>query len=130
MGKIYGREPATWMALVAAVWGVLSAFGINFSAETQSIVTAALAAVLGLVVAVQVHDGILPALNGLVVAAVSLVSHFALHWSAEEQSVKVGALTMLISWFVTRPNVTAPVAASVSPAGTLLAKSPSPPQAV
>ena len=120
MGKIYGREPATWLALVAAVWGVLSAFGIDFSAETQSVVTAALAAVLGIVVAIQVHDGILPALNGLVVAAVSLVSHFALHWSAEEQATKVGALTLLIAWFVTRPNVTAPVPASVSPAGKLL----------
>lgn len=120
MGKIYGREPAVWMALVAAVWGVLSAFGIGFSDQTQSVVTAAIAAALGLAVAVQVGDGLLAALNGLVVAAVSLVSHFALHWSAEEQAAKVGALTLLIAWFVTRPAVTAPVPATVSPAGKLL----------
>jgi hypothetical protein len=124
MGKIYGREPATWMSLVAAGWGVLSAFGIGFSAETQSVVTAAIAAVLGLVVAVQVHDGLLAALNGLTVAAISLVSHFALHWSAEEQAAKVGAITLLIAWFVTRPNVTAPVPATVSPAGTLVTRDP------
>jgi hypothetical protein len=122
MGKIYGREPATWMALVAAVWGVLSAFGIGFSDQTQSVVTAAIAAVLGLVVAVQVGDGLIAALNGLVVAAVSLVSHFALHWSAEEQAAKVGAITLLIAWFVTRPNVGAPVPPSVSPPGVLVAK--------
>lgn len=120
MGKIYGREPAVWMALVAAVWGVLSAFGIGFSDQTQSVVTAAIAAVLGFVVAVQVGDGLLAALNGLVVAAVSLVSHFALHWSAEEQAAKVGALTLLIAWFVTRPNVDAPAPATVSPPGKLL----------
>lgn len=120
MGKIYGREPAAWLALVAAVWGVLSAFGIGFSAETQSVVTAAIAAVLGVVVAVQVGDGLLAAFNGIVVAAVSLVSHFALHWSAEEQAAKVGALTLLIAWFVTRPNVTAPVPADVSPPGVLV----------
>ena len=120
MGKIYGREPAVWMALVAAVWGVLSAFGIGFSDQTQSVVTAAVAAVLGLVVAIQVGDGLLAALNGLVVAAVSLASHFALHWSADEQASKVGALTLLIAWFVTRPNVTAPTPATVSPVGKLL----------
>lgn len=121
MGKIYGRDPATWMALVAAVWGILSAFSVNFSAETQSIVTAAIAAVLGLVVAIQVGDGLIAALNGLIVAGVSLVSHFALHWSAEEQATKVGAITILIAWFATRPNVTAPVPADVSPPGKLLA---------
>ena len=124
MGKIYGREPAVWLAAVGALWQILSAFGLDFDPKLQSIVTAGVAAVLGVVVAVQVHDGLIAALNGLVVAAVSLVSYFAFHWDADGQAKFVGAVMLLIAWFATRPNVTAPVPADVSPAGTLLVKSP------
>lgn len=122
VGKVYGREPAMWLAGLAAVWGVLSAFNIGWSAETQSIVTAVVAALLGVVVAVQVHDGLIAALNGLVVAGVSLVSYFDLHWSAEHQAKVVGAISLLIAWFVTRPNVIAPVGGEVSPSGKLVAR--------
>jgi hypothetical protein len=124
MGKVYGREPAMWLALLGAVWGVLSAFGLHFSDQTQSIVTAAVAAALGLAVAVQAGDGIIAAVNGLVVAAVSAVSYFALDWSAETQAQFVGAVMVVIG-FITRALVTAPVPAGVSPPGTLLAKTPS-----
>ncbi len=129
MGKIYGRDPATWLALLAALWGLASAFGFDFDPQLQSVVTAVVAAVLGVVVAIQVGDGLIAALNGLVVAAVSAVSYFALDWSAEEQAVRVGAITLLIAWFATRPNVTAPVPPSVSPPGVLVTKDPVPPQA-
>jgi hypothetical protein len=124
MGKVYGREPAMWLALLGAVWGVLSAFGLHFSDQTQSIVTAIVAAALGLAVAVQAGDGIIAAVNGLVVAAVSAVSYFALDWSAETQAQFVGAVMVVIG-FITRALVTAPVPAGVSPPGTLLAKTPS-----
>lgn len=124
MGKIYGREPAVWLAALGAVWQILSAFGLDFDAQLQSIVTAVVAAVLGLVVAVQVGDGILAAVSGLVTAAVSLVSYFAFDWSAETQAQFVGAVMVVIGAFV-RSQVTAPVPASVSPPGVLVAKSAS-----
>lgn len=121
MGKVFGREPAMWLALLGAVWQVVSAFGLDFSAETQAVVTAVVAAVLGLVVAVQVHDGIVAAVNGFVVAAVSAVSYYALHWSAESQAQLVGAVMIVFTFFFVRQNVTAPVPASASPAGKLVA---------
>lgn len=123
MGKIYGREPAVWLAALGAVWQFLSAFGLDFDAQLQSIVTAAVAAVLGLAVAVQVGDGILAALAGLITAATSLVSYFALDWSAETQAQVVGAVMVVIGVFV-RGQVTAPVPASVSPPGVLVSKAP------
>lgn len=129
MGKIYGREPAVWLAALGALWQILSAFGLDFDPKLQSIVTAVVAAVFGLVVAVQVHDGILAAATGLVVAGTSLVSYFALDWSAETQAKFVGAVMLILGIWV-RDKVTAPVPASVSPAGTLLAKTPAPPQSV
>lgn len=123
MGKIYGREPAVWLAALGALWQILSAFGLNWDAQLQSIVTAVVAAVFGLVVAVQVHDGILAAAAGLVTAGTSLVSYFALDWSAETQAKFVGAVMLILGIWV-RDKVTAPVPAEVSPAGTLLTKTP------
>jgi uncharacterized membrane protein len=121
MGKVYGREPAVWMAAVGAVWQILSAFGLGFDPQLQSIITAIVAAVLGVIVAVQVGDGIIAALNGLVVAGVSLVAYFGFGWDSETQAKVVGAAMLIVAWFVTRPNVTAPQPAQVSPPGRLVA---------
>ena len=99
MGKVYGREPAVWLAAVGAVWQILSAFGLGFDPQLQSIITAIVAAVLGIIVAVPV----------------------GFNWDADTQAKLVGAVMLLVAWFVTRPNVTAPVSASVSPAGKLVA---------
>lgn len=123
MGKVFGREPAMWLALLGAVWQVVSAFGLDFGAQTQAIVTAVVAAVLGLIVAVQVHDGIVAAVNGLVIAGVSAVSYYCLHWAPEHQAVLIGAVMIVYTFFATRQNVTPPVPASVSPSGALVVKS-------
>lgn len=121
MGKVFGREPAVLLAVLGAAWQIASAFGFNFSAQTQSVVTAAVAAVLALIVAVQVHDGLYSAVVGLVTAGTSLVSYFALHWDADHQAKFVAALMVVLGLWV-RDKVTAPVPAEVSPAGVLLAK--------
>jgi len=120
MGKIYGREPAVWLAALGALWQILSAFGLNWDPKLQSIVTAVVAAGLGLIVAVQVHDGIYAALTGLITAGTSLVSYFAFDWSAETQAKFVGAVMLILGLWV-RDKVTAPVPADVSPPGKLVA---------
>lgn len=120
MGKIYGREPAVWLAALGALWQILSAFGLDFDPQLQSIVTAVVAAALGLVVAVQVGDGVYAAVAGLITAGTSLVSYFAFDWSAETQAKFVGAVMIVIGLWV-RDKVTAPVPASVSPPGKLVA---------
>jgi hypothetical protein len=120
MGRVFGRDPAVILAAFGAAWQILSAFGLDFDPRLQSIVTAVIAAVLGLVVAVQVGDGILAAVAGVVTAGVSLTSYFAFGWDADLQAKVVGALMLIIAVFVVRPNVTAPVPASVSPPGKLL----------
>lgn len=121
MGKVYGREPAMFLAVLGAGWQIVSSFGLNFSAQTQSIVTAIVAGVLGLIVAIKVHDGLISAINGLVVAGVSAVSYYAMHWDAQGQSKLVGAIMIVFTFFFVRQNVTAPVPASVSPPGKLVA---------
>lgn len=127
MGKIYGREPAVWLAALGALWQILSAFGLNFDPKLQSIVTAVVAAVLGFVVAVQVGDGVYAALTGLITAGTSLVSYFAFDWSSETQAKFVGAVMLILGIWV-RDKVTAPVPAAVSPPGVLVTKDAVPPQ--
>ena len=124
MGKVFGREPAMWLALLGAAWQIVSAFGLHFSAGTQAVVTAIVAAGLGLIVAIQVHDGIVSAVNGLVVAGVSAVSYYCLHWDAEHQARVVAAVMIVYTFFATRQNVTPKVPASVSPPGVLVTPSP------
>lgn len=119
MGKIYGRDPVVILAAVGALWQILSAFGLDFDPQLQSIVTAVVAAVMGLMLAVQVGDGIFAALAGLITAGTSLVSYFAFDWSAETQAKFVGALMVIIGLWV-RDKVTAPVPADVSPPGKLV----------
>jgi hypothetical protein len=111
-----------WLAVLGAAWQIASAFGLHFSAGTQSVVTAIVAAVLGVIVAVQVHDGLVSAVNGLVVAGVSLVSYYCLHWTPEHQAELVAAVMIVFNFFFVRPNVVAPVGAEVSPAGRLVAR--------
>lgn len=121
MGKVFGREPAAWLTLLGAAWTILSGFGLDFSAQTQSVVTAVVAAVLGVAVAITVHDGIVAAVNGLVVAGISAASYFALDWSAETQARNVAAVMIVFTFLFVRPNVTAPVPSDVSPPGKLVA---------
>jgi UDP-N-acetylmuramyl pentapeptide phosphotransferase/UDP-N-acetylglucosamine-1-phosphate transferase len=60
--KIFGREQATWLGLVAGVVGVLTGFGFNVDPHVQGYITAGIVFVFGVYNAVKLHDG----LNALV----------------------------------------------------------------
>lgn len=47
---IWNREPAIFFALLAAVLGILAAFGLDLSAEQVAAMNAVLAAVMGFVI--------------------------------------------------------------------------------
>jgi hypothetical protein len=118
--KIWGREQAMWLGLVAGVVGVLTGFGVDVSAHTQGIVTAAVVFVFGVYDAVKLHDGLNALVSHITLAAFSLFSAFGLDWSNEKQAVILGSLA-LVTGFVTRQLSTNPIPASVSPAGKLVA---------
>jgi hypothetical protein len=106
--KIFGREPALWLALVAVAVKLATAFGLDLSSGQQAVVNAAAAAIVGLVVAVMVHDGISAAVLGLAQAALALAVGFGLDWSAGQQAVVMSAAAALVAMFV-RTQVTAPI---------------------
>ncbi|MFC1415490.1 hypothetical protein [Streptacidiphilus cavernicola] len=111
MGKIFGREPALWLGLVAIVVKVVSAFWLHVSTNQQSVINAAAAAAVGLLVAVSTHDGVSAAILGFVQATVALAVGFGLHWAPEQQAMVMSLATTLIAMF-TRTQVTAKVSAA------------------
>jgi hypothetical protein len=113
--KIFGREPAAWAALASIVLQVIGAFVADFDAETQAWVNAVVLAVLGLIVAVMVHDGIIAAITGLAQAVLTLAVGIGLDWSAEKQALILSLITA-VAQFAVRQVVTAPVPPLPAPA--------------
>lgn len=109
--KILGREPAAWAAFASIVIQTLGAFVVGFDHETQAWVNAVVLAVLGLVVAFMVHDGVIAAITGLAQAVITLSVGLGLDWSAEKQALVISLITALAQ-FAVRQSVTAPVSAA------------------
>lgn len=106
--KIFGREPAAWLALVAVIVKLSTAFGLDLTDKQQAVINAAAAALVGLIVAFTVHDGIGAAAVGFLQAAIALAVGFGLHWSPEQQAVVLSFASALVAMW-TRTQVTAPV---------------------
>ncbi|MFB7867370.1 hypothetical protein [Streptomyces sp. NPDC056069] len=87
MIKIWGREPAAWLSLVAIVVKLAAAFGWDVSLETQANVNAVAAAAMGILIALLVHDGLGAAIIGLAQAGLALAIGYGLDWSADRQAV-------------------------------------------
>jgi hypothetical protein len=111
MPRILGREPALWLALVAAVVKLVSAFWIKLSIDQQSLINALAAAIVGLIVAAIVRDGLSAALLGLAQSGLALAVGFGLHMAADQQATLMAAVGIVIAMFV-RTQVTAPVSAA------------------
>lgn len=113
--KLFGREPAVWLGIVAVCVQFFSAFVVNVSQDTQALVNAVAAAAVGVIVSFMVRDGIVAALAGLAQAALALGMNLGLDWSGDRQAAVMAFITMVGQAFV-RTQVTAPVPALVVPA--------------
>jgi hypothetical protein len=120
---IFRREPATWLAFVAVVVKLATAFGLDLTVDQQSAVNAIAAAIVGLAVAAMVHDGIGAAAMGFIQAAVALAVGFGLHWSPGQQSVVMAFAAALVAMW-TRTQVVAPVPAGALPSAKRLIQAP------
>jgi hypothetical protein len=88
--KIFGREPAAWLALIAVAVKLSTAFGLDLTDGQQAVINAVAAAL------------------GFVQAALALAVGFGLHWSPEQQAVVMSFVSALVAMW-TRTQVTAPV---------------------
>ncbi|MCX5209828.1 hypothetical protein OG689_11080 [Kitasatospora sp. NBC_00240] len=110
MPKIFGREPALLLALVAAVVNGLPGLGVDLTSGEQAALNTAAATVVAIAIAVIVHDGLGAAILGLIQALGSLVIGFGFHWNTEQQAAVMLIATAAVAVW-TRTQVTAPVPA-------------------
>ncbi|WP_152646283.1 hypothetical protein [Streptacidiphilus albus] len=121
MGKMLGREPVLWLALVEIAIKSLCAMALHLSPDQQSVVNAVVVAAAGVLVAVSTHDGVSGAILGLVQAVIALGVGFGLHWSADQQAMVMSLASAVVSAFV-RTQVTAPVSSTSMPQPAVAAK--------
>jgi hypothetical protein len=108
MNKILGREPALWLATVAALIQFLSAQVLDLTPGQQGALNAVAVAVVGAITAwrVSAEKGV-PALVGVLQALLALGLAFGLDMTAEAQSTLMALVTALASLWV-RTQVVAP----------------------
>ncbi|WP_331764828.1 hypothetical protein [Streptomyces sp. NBC_01238] len=111
--RIFGREPSAVLGLVAVAVQFFSAFVMDVSQDTQTLVNAVAAAAVGLAVAWMVHDGVIAAITGLAAAALALGMNLGLDWSTDKQAAWMAGVMVAAQWFV-RTQVTAPVPAGAA----------------
>lgn len=109
--KIFGREPVVILAFVYALISAASVFLFHWSTDQVALVNAGAAAVIGIIVAITVHDGVQAAFLGVIKALLSIALGFGLHLSPEAQFV-VMLLANTGSALFVRTQVTAPVPSS------------------
>ncbi|MGW1059368.1 hypothetical protein [Micromonospora rubida] len=101
--KIFGREPALWLALIGAVLTWVAGLGLPVLTAGQAV--AITTALTGVVIAVTTR----PVAPGLYVAAVGLVAslfaEYGLHWSDAAVTGLGGIILAGFALFGVRPQV-------------------------
>jgi hypothetical protein len=109
--KLFNREPALWLGLIAIVVKLAAAFGVDVSAEQQAVINAVAAAAVGLILAVMAGDAIGAAVLGFAQAVLALAVGFGLDWSAEQQAVVLATAAAVVAMW-DRTQITAPAPAT------------------
>jgi membrane associated rhomboid family serine protease len=108
--RLWGREPALWLALISGLVMVLSAFFFELSQEIQGGINAASSALFGLLTAWFVaRDGLHAAILGFFKALIYLAVAFGYEeLTQDKQAILIVFLEGAVAMFV-RNNATAPV---------------------
>jgi hypothetical protein len=119
MPRIFGREPAVWLTLIATAVRLLGAFVIELTDGQQAVLNAVAAAGAALIVAVMVHDGQVAAILGFAQALIALAVGFGLHIDADRQAVIMSFVGAAVAMFVrTQVSPKAPVPAQTATIGS------------
>jgi hypothetical protein len=109
--KIFGREPAVILAFIAAALKLFTAFGLDVTADQQTVINTVLACIVAVASAVVLRDGALyAAILNLAQAGMALFVGFGLDWSSDKQGLVMASVAALLAVFGVRPQVQPPVA--------------------
>ena len=108
--KLLGREPSVILGALAIAVQFFSAFVINVSENTQTLINAAAAALVGFIVAYMVKDeGTFASFVGLGQAALALAMNLGWDLTADKQAALMALFTIVGQFWLVRDRVTAPV---------------------
>lgn len=106
--RIFGREPALILTLVATIIRFIGAFFIDLNTDQQAVLNALATAGMGLLVAKVTHNGLPAAILGFAQALIALALGFGINVSADNQAVIMSLVGAAVAMFI-RTQVTAPV---------------------
>lgn len=112
MNRIFGREPAYWLALASGLIAFVSATLAPLSVEQQGVLNACVAAVLGVATTgfLQAEKSV-AVLVGLGKAVIAVALAFGLALSPEVQSTTMVVVELVLTGILVRPHVVAAVQA-------------------
>lgn len=114
MNRIFGREPAYWLALASGLIALVSATAFPLTTEQQGVLNAVVAALVGVITAWRLAgEGLVAALVGFFKAAIAVALAFGLSWSPEVQGTAMVVIELVLTGILVRPNVVAPVPPAV-----------------
>lgn len=115
--KLFGRDPALWAALAAAIISALGSFTFHLSIDQEGALNGIVAAGLGIAVWAVTKDGGPALILGLVKAVLVAAAAWHFNLAADKQVVLMSVVSAAVAMFV-RTQVGAPVpppAATASP---------------
>lgn len=113
--KIFGREPATILSLIASAIMMFTSFIYPLTDDQQGGLNAVAMGLVGIFSYWAIaEDGGLALLVGLAKAMLALGLAFGLDMSGEQQAVLMSFVTIAAQTLIVRPNVIAPVKADGS----------------
>jgi hypothetical protein len=95
--RLFGREPALWIATLAALLSIAVTFNVpGLSLNQAAAITGVLTAGAGIVTAIKTRPIAVPMFTGFVGAAVILAAAYGFHVSAESVGAIQAAVTAVL----------------------------------
>lgn len=102
------REPALWAALAGVAIKLIAAFWIDLTVDQQSLLNAAVAAIVGILITLNTRDGLSAAILGFGQAMIALAIGFGLKLDPDDQATIMSGIALAVGMFL-RTQIVAPV---------------------
>lgn len=107
--KLFGREPALWLALISSLIMFISAFFLPLTVDQQGVLNAVSVSAFGLLTAWFAHtDGMSAAIMGFIKGVLAVAISFGIQLAPDKQAVIMvlasGIVAMFIRTQMTPPN--------------------------
>lgn len=106
--RIFGREPALWLALAASLISAAGTFIFHTTVEQEGALNGVVAAIVGLIVWRVTHDGSPALILGFVKAVIVLAAAWHFNMPSDRQTILMTMVSAIVAMFV-RTQVGAPV---------------------